>query len=886
MKPWTRRRTSTGRPDQGRPAAAAPGGSEDGTPGAAPGPVEALPDDFHRALIEHLDSGLVVTRGRTVLYANPAVGAMTGADAARLTGRDLATLFVEPDQPAVRDLLWAAASPESQPRHADRARPAVHRLRCADAAEPVSVILGMTVLAAGDPWRDDTTPARAEDGAPMLQVTIFDASRETDMERALLESERRYRELFENALEGIYQTTLAGRYINVNPALARIYGYAAPQELIESCQDISSQIYAESGMRDRFRQLMDRDGVVENFEAKVRRKDGRIIWITENARCVRDASGTALFYEGTVEEITERKRSEENLRLMAKVVNSVHEGIIIVDRNLLVWGANEAYQRMTGCEAAELLNHPARLTAVELHDPGFEDSVLRRVEENGHWRGEVWGPRRSGVPFPMEMSVTAVRDRHGTLTHYVAACIDITKRKRDEEHIRFQANYDMLTHLPNRYLIMDRLEQALLKARRDGTRVCVLFLDLDRFKHVNDSFGHAAGDELLKLVARRLRQVVRMSDTVGRLGGDEFVIVLTDVADGPVGDQVADKVVQAMSEPFQILDTELFCLPSIGITYFPDQADTVEELLRNADVAMYHAKHSGDRRHLKFADGMAQRSITMMNMENDLRHALNRNELELHYQPKVGYDGLTVVGAEALIRWRHPRLGLISPAEFIPLAEDSGLIIPIGHWTLATACQQLVDWRREGLAPPSVSVNVSVRQFNDSALIETVRETLERTGLPAGCLDLEITESVMTGDVERAVNTLNTLKAMGVTLSMDDFGTGYSSLNYLKTFPIDTLKIDQTFVRDVGQNPKDTAIVATIVSLARNLGFNVVAEGVETDDQVTLLRENNCRLFQGYWASRPLAATDFTAYLKRARDSVMAKAMDETAQAADDGVPG
>jgi len=389
----------------------------------------------------------------------------------------------------------------------------------------------------------------------------------------------------------------------------------------------------------------------------------------------------------------------------------------------------------------------------------------------------------------------------------------------------------------------------------------VLFLDLDRFKHVNDSLGHAAGDELLKLVARRLRQVVRMSDTVGRLGGDEFVIVLTEVANGPIGDQVAEKVVLAMSDPFQVLDTELFCLPSIGITYFPEQADTVEDLIRNADVAMYHAKRSGDQRYLNFADGMVQRSITLMNMENDLRHALNRNELELHYQPKVHYDGRTLVGAEALIRWRHPTRGLISPAEFIPLAEESGLIIPIGRWTLATACQQMMDWRQKGLAPPSISVNVSARQFNDSALIETVRETLKRTGLPGECLDLEITESVMTGDVERAVITLSTLKAMGVTLSMDDFGTGYSSLNYLKTFPIDTLKIDQTFVRDLGLNPKDTAIVATIVSLARNLGFKVVAEGVETDAQAELLRENNCRLFQGYWISRPLAVDDFTAYL-------------------------
>ncbi|WP_299441214.1 EAL domain-containing protein [uncultured Rhodospira sp.] len=797
-------------------------------------------------------------RDEAIVFVNRGFVRLSGRQADQVLGRDLPALFLEDDRQAVRQALDNPRGPE-----ASVTTPTTVRLRRLDRDDPVSVTFLATRLptlesgAQADSGPSDPVP-------PLVLVTVADATHAAEMAQALRDSEARYRGLFENAVEGIYQTTLDGRYVTVNPALARIYGYETPEELIASRTDIAHQTYVDPDVRARFIDLIDSEGMVENFEAQVFRKDGSIIWVTENARCVRGQDDEILYFEGTVQDITERRQADADLRLMAKVVNSVHEGIVIIDREGLVWGANEAYQRMTGHEAADLLGRPARLTTPELHEPNFESSILARVDREGHWIGEAWAPRRNAPPFPMEMSVTAVRDRSGALTHFVAACTDITKRKRDEEHIRFQANYDMLTHLPNRYLIMDRLEQAILKARRDGTRVCALFLDLDRFKNINDSYGHAAGDEVLKLVARRLRQVVRMSDTVGRLAGDEFIIVLSEVADGDVGGQVAEKIIEVLSQPFNILDAEMFCMPSIGITYFPDQADTVETLLRNADIAMYHAKHSGDRRYLTFSPDMAQRSVELMNLETDLRHAINRDELELHYQPKVGIDGRTVVGAEALIRWRHPRLGLIGPGEFIPLAEESGLIIPIGRWTLAAACRQFMEWRSQGIAPPSVSVNVSVRQFNDSHLLESVRDVLDSTGMPPGCLDLEITESVMMGDVERAVSTLNALKAMGVTLSIDDFGTGYSSLNYLKTFPIDTLKIDQTFVRDVERDSKDAAIVATIVSLAKNLGFKVVAEGVESRAQMEFLRESECSLFQGYWVSRPLPAVDFSIYLQGA----------------------
>ncbi|WP_343031070.1 sensor domain-containing protein [Roseospira navarrensis] len=805
-------------------------------------------------VLERVDAGLALVNGGAIVFVNDSFAALARRERDQLIDVPFLSLFVEDDRKLLNTCLNGAAEPGGAcgPCADTQAPPSVYHLRAPDQDEPV----GVTVRAQGL----DMGP-RGDTEIPVL-VEMRDATRETEMAQALQDSERRYRGLFEHALQGIFQTTPDGRYVTVNAACAEILGYDGPEDLIASRTDIARQSYLDPDARRRFIARVEEEGVVEHFESQMLRKDGSVIWITENARCVRDQNGNTVIYEGTMADITARKQADADLHLMAKVVNSVHEGIVIIDRDRLVWGANEAYQRMTGHDAADLLSRPARLTTPELHEPGFEGMILEQVEATGHWVGEVWAQRRNAPPFPMEMSVSAVRDRDGTLTHYVAACTDITKRKRDEEHIRFQANYDMLTHLPNRYLIMDRLEQAILKARRDDTRVCVLFLDLDRFKNINDLYGHAAGDEVLKLVARRLRQVVRMSDTVGRLAGDEFIIALTDVADGDVGDQVASKIIEALSEPFLILDAELFCLPSIGITYFPDQADSVEALLRNADIAMYHAKLLGDRRHIAFSEDMAQRSIEMMNLENDLRHALNREELELHYQPKVsGHDG-SVVGAEALIRWRHPRLGLVGPGDFIPLAEESGLIIPMGRWTLVTACKQYMLWQAEGIAPDSVSVNVSMRQFTDTSLLESVRDVLETTGIPPGCLDLEITESVMTGNVERAVSILNGLKSLGVTLSMDDFGTGYSSLNYLKTFPIDTLKIDQTFVRDLSHDTKDAAIVTTIVTLARNLGFNVIAEGVESHDQLAFLIGSDCPLFQGYLASRPLPVDAFTEFLR------------------------
>jgi diguanylate cyclase (GGDEF)-like protein/PAS domain S-box-containing protein len=566
------------------------------------------------------------------------------------------------------------------------------------------------------------------------------------MARALAEtrdSETQYRSIFNNAQEGIYQTTPEGKYIRVNPALARMYGYESPEELIVSLTNIATMGYVHAEDRARFRAAMEADGAVRDFEAEFRRRDGSIIWITENARCVRDEEGRLLYYEGTVE--------------------------------------------------------------------------------------------------------------------------DISARKEAERQIYLQAHFDNLTGLPNRRLVMDRLQQALLQAKREETRGCLLFLDLDRFKSINDTYGHGAGDQVLRTVARRLRHCVRMTDTVGRLGGDEFVVILRDCGAGNTGTYIAEKILYSLSEPFTLMGTEQFCVPSIGIVYFPDHSMDSDTLLKYADVAMYQAKNGDGRHYAVFEPAMAARSDERVSLENDLYQAVAKGQLELFYQPKMDGMGHRLLGAEALLRWHHPRLGVVSPAQFIPLAEESGLIVPIGRWVLREACRQLTAWRAAGHDVPAVSVNVSVRQFADRSFVASVRGIIEETGIEPARLDLELTESIMTGDVEVALQTLQGLKAIGVTLSIDDFGTGYSSLAYLRNFPIDTLKIDQTFVRQMHANEKDAAIVSTIIALAGNLGFATVAEGVESAEHAELLGGFGCTQLQGYWIARPLPGEAFIAFVERKR---------------------
>ncbi len=674
---------------------------------------------------------------------------------------------------------------------------------------------------------------------------------------ATTDIESQYRSIFENAVEGIYQTTVEGRYLRVNPALAKIYAYPNTDALTKGLTDIAGQLYVVPSRRDDFKRIMQEAGVVSEFEAQVYRADGSVIWITENARCVRGIGGEILYYEGTVEDITRRKANEQQIRLLAKVFESVGDGILIVDSGLTVRAVNPAFEAITQFIADELIGKPLDILAPGYQEKTFMASVLDELMQRGHWSGEATCRRQTGSPFVAALSLATVNGADDVPAHFIVTCSDISFRKKQEQRIRHQANYDLLTQLPNRWLTTERLEQAILAAQRHKSGIAVLYLDLNGFKQVNDGMGHQAGDELLRLVAKRLKSCTRLSDIVGRLGGDEFIICAADLTGARGGLNLAHKVLYSFADPFVINGREIFCLPSIGVAHYPGDGNTADLLLRNADMAMYAAKQNKARPVMVFEPHMLSAAADRLDIENDLRRALARQEFVLFYQPKVDSSTHEIVSAEALVRWQHPEKGFVQPGSFISLAEECGLIIAIGEWTLREACTQFMRWRADGVALKSISVNLSPSQFLDRGLVDVVKRILTETQMPPGSLELELTEGAMAVDIEQAITTLGNLRALGVRLSIDDFGTGYSSLAYLKRLPIDVVKIDRSFVKDLGKSDADSQIVGAIIALADRLGFNVVAEGVETGEQANILQASQCEQLQGYLFSKPVGSGDF-----------------------------
>jgi len=565
-----------------------------------------------------------------------------------------------------------------------------------------------------------------------------DVTEQHRSDQSLRASEARYRTLFERNLAGVFRSNLDGRILDCNESFARIFGYSSPEEVLDQR---AQRLYIRPEDRNVFLSRLGERNSLSNYESCVRKRDGTPIWVLENATLVEGPDGDRSVIEGTI--------------------------------------------------------------------------------------------------------------------------IDITERKRAEEQVKHLAFHDALTGLPNRLLFNDRLAIALAQARRSGEKLVTLFLDIDRFKVINDSLGHAAGDELLRRVAERLQASVRAGDTVARLGGDEFIILLTRISSEENAAKVAAKFLQSVRNPFSVQERNVFITTSVGVSMYPNDGLDPETLIQNADVALYRAKEEGRDNYQLYAPAMNDRALQRLSLENRLREALPNEELILHYQPIVDVRSGRVCGAEALLRWRHPELGLLSPSEFITLAEISGLIVPIGHWVLKTACAQVREWQAMGYPHLRVSVNLSPRQFQQAKLVSQVTGSLAASGIDAGSLDLEITESSAMQNAELTINTLLELKRLGVAISLDDFGTGYSSLNYLKRFPIDRVKLDQSFVRDMTRNPEDAAIVRAVISMAHTLKLVVVAEGVETEEQLAFLRHHRCDEIQGFLFSPPVEAVEFQRLLLR-----------------------
>jgi diguanylate cyclase (GGDEF)-like protein/PAS domain S-box-containing protein len=678
---------------------------------------------------------------------------------------------------------------------------------------------------------------------------------------ALRESKMRYRAVTQFANDAIVTVDSSGNIAGWNRGAEILFGYTEAEVNAQSLMLLMPERY-----RDRHRMGMNSALLSEwthligtTVELIGLRKDGSEFPL--ELSLAKWEVADAWFFTGFIRDITKRKQSDAKLQLAAKVFEQSHEGITITDAQGNIVLINQAFSTITGYSEAEAIGQNPRILSSGRQDPEFYRAMWESVNTQGQWQGEVWNRRKDGRVYPELLSISRVLDADGTLTNYIGVFNDITQHKAAEEQILRLGHFDPLTGLPNRLLLNDRANHAISMAQRNREQLAVLFFDLDHFKYVNDSLGHSVGDKLLVEVAGRMKCSVREQDTVSRLGGDEFILLLPDT-DAEGAAHVAEKLLDAISQTYWIDQHELALTPSIGIAVYPGDGTDYDTLFKCADVAMYRAKQDGRNHYRFFTAEMQARSARTLQLEIALRSALKRNQLMLHYQPQMSLEDGQVIGAEALLRWEHPELGMISPAEFIPVAEDSGQILPIGEWVLRTAASQLKAWMDSGLSPMTIAVNLSSVQFRQANLPELIMQILDDVKLPPQYLELELTESVAMDNPLSAIAVMDNLHEHGIRMSIDDFGTGYSSLSYLKRFQVYKLKIDQSFVRDITEDPEDKAIVGAIISLAKSLGLQTIAEGVETEGQLAFLRDKGCDEVQGYYFSKPLPADQFGAFVR------------------------
>lgn len=602
------------------------------------------------------------------------------------------------------------------------------------------------------------------------------------------------------------------------------------------------------------------DQLYEN-RFRVRNAQGQWIWILARGRFLLDHDGQLTdLIVGTHIDIDDTVRASEELKLVGRVFEQSSEAFLITDAAQRIVKVNQAFTQITGYSAEDALGKTPAILSSGQHDSAFYQQMWSELDANGNWQGEVWNRRKDGSLYPEWLRISRMLDGQGKVSHYVAVLSDITQRKADEQHIHQLAYFDVLTGLPNRTMFEERAQMALSLAERHGKQLAMMFIDLDNFKNVNDSLGHQVGDALLVAFATRLTSLLRDEDTLSRTGGDEFILILPEV-DGVGAAHIAQRIIDAMAVSLHAAGHDLTVTASIGIALYPDDAQDLVSLHSNADIAMYRAKQDGRNGYSFFMPTMQTHYVRTLQIENALRYALSLGQLSVYFQPQHNLLDDSLIGAEALLRWTHPELGSVSPAEFIPVAENSGLIIPIGEWVLAESMKQLADWHVLGHTDMSIAVNLSAGQFRDANLPGKISALLDSTGIPARALELELTESITMHDPESAIQIIDTLNALGLKMALDDFGTGYSSMSYLKRFHLHKIKIDQSFIRDLTADSEDAAIVNATITLSNTLGMQSLAEGVETEVQRDFLRQAGCGFAQGYFYSRPLPAQAFIDYM-------------------------
>ncbi|MBF0251746.1 MAG: EAL domain-containing protein [Alphaproteobacteria bacterium] len=711
----------------------------------------------------------------------------------------------------------------------------------------------------------------------------------------LREREQRLRGILDTVADAIITIDETGSVTAFNKSAEYIFGYSAAEMLGQTVSKLMPEPHASrhDGYLKRYLETGEQRMLASiGMEAMAVRKGGELFPIEIAVSELR--LGRQRLFTGVVRDITQRKRSEEQLRkardelemrvaertreltqeilvrhraedklrLAGEVIEAITEGVMVIDPDFTISSVNPAFTGITGYAPDEVVGRaPFRHPALS-RDGNLFNEMWRGLEAHGRWDCEFWNVRKNGEEFAERLSVTAITNSEGDVQQFAAIISDITKRKQDEERILYQANYDSLTGLPNRSLFLDRLSQAIAGMERSPKKLGLLFIDLDGFKLVNDTLGHDTGDLLLQEAALRLGTCVRHGDTVARLGGDEFTIIMPNMDTPQNAPTVAQRVLDSLSKPFTLKGHEAFVSGSIGITIFPDDATNAQDLLRNADASMYRAKEKGKSNYQFYTSDMNDEVQKRLKIKNGLSRALEGQQFQLLYQPKLDLKTNRVTGAEALMRWHSPDMGLVRPDHFIPILEETGMVVEVGEWAIRTACQQHVKWLEQGLPPICIAVNLSARQLREPSFASIVKRILKRMNLDPSALEIEITESMLMSDASNVVAILEDLHDYGIHISMDDFGTGYSSLSYLKRFPIDTIKIDRSFVSDIHTDADDAEIIRTIITMGHTLNRKIIAEGVETREQLRILKSYRCNQIQGYLFSRPLDSEQFVEFVK------------------------
>ena len=780
-----------------------------------------------------------IDRAGVVRYWNNTCVRLLGVAARDAVGKPLSSLVAHPEREdefgALIDSIW---------RTGKAPPPRDWRIRRPDGAER---------------WvHSSHFPVSREGVTQQVLCMEIDVTVRKANEEALLRAGANFRLLFERSTDAIVLNNARG-IVDANPAAVRLFHCAGKEQMVgRALLDFSpaEQPCGESSMlRDATLAARAFSEGNQRYEWLFRTCAGAPFWAEVLLTSV--AIDRQHLSYAVIRDISLRKSTERTLTMAAQVFENCRDAILIIDSAYRVVAVNQAFSDITGFAPADVIGHEVPSLRAGLHEPAFYQQIWDYVAIHDHWEGEVFSVRRNAEEYPVWVALTAIRDASSQIASYMAIVSDITDRKQVEEHTRHLAEHDFLTDLPNRVLFLDRLHQALATARRQHTKAAVMFLDLDRFKAINDTHGHQAGDTVLKEVAARLTRCVRGVDTVSRQGGDEFVVILADIRGADQAAHVAGSVMQAVSQPLRLGEHEVTLSVSIGISICPSDGEDVDTLLRHADVAMYHAKQGGRNAFQFFSPEMNAHVVERVEMENRLRLALANHEFVLEYQPEVDIASGRTIGLEALIRWRHPERGLLQPDQFIPIAEASGLIVPIGAWVLHQACAQARAWHDQGY-PVAVAVNLSSVQFIHDHLLESVDDALRVSGLEPQFLDLEITEGMIMNGDEATIATANALRQRGVQLTVDDFGTGYSSLSTLRRYALSKLKIDRSFIDDITREPGDAAIIGAIIAVARSLKLRVIAEGVETAEQLRFLRQHGCDEYQGYYAGTASSHPDLT----------------------------